>query len=158
GGGRLRPRYVDCPGGAMSVEEFAGGVSQYQYSSIMDYGATFNSDNQGLGLYDKAAMKFAYAGDGYVEVFTKAKQDPDSRKRLAAMQHFSANFGFPSPIAIDTSSKTGQSTFTAVGYTTYPDLFDGGARAMYEREDVPYAEVLKASQTSDALVDSKNRM
>lgn len=31
------------------------------YSSIMDYHALWNSDTNGLGLYDKAAVKFGYA-------------------------------------------------------------------------------------------------
>src|SRR5205814_7108001 len=76
--GRLHPRYVDCPGGAVSVEEAQGGIQEYQYSSVMDYGAEFNSDIMGLGHYDKAAMKFAYAGDGYVEVVTNAKNTQSS--------------------------------------------------------------------------------
>ena len=52
----MRPRYIDCPGGATSVDEVTGGVREFQYSSVMDYGAEFNSDLQGLGRYDKAAM------------------------------------------------------------------------------------------------------
>lgn len=35
-------------------------MSEYQYSSIMDYGSTFNSDLQGLGKYDEAAILFGY--------------------------------------------------------------------------------------------------
>ena len=69
GKGTMRPRYVDCPGGATSVDEVTGNVREFQYSSVMDYGAEFNSDLHGLGRYDKAAMKFSYAGDGFVEVF-----------------------------------------------------------------------------------------
>ncbi len=38
-----------------------------QYSSIMDYHQRFNSDFQGIGLYDKAAIKLGYAET--VEVF-----------------------------------------------------------------------------------------
>jgi len=37
------------------------------YASIMDYHANWNADFAGLGMYDKAAIKFAYAG--LVEVF-----------------------------------------------------------------------------------------
>jgi hypothetical protein len=36
--------------------------TEYQYSSIMDYGGRFNSDFHGLGKYDNAAIRFAYAG------------------------------------------------------------------------------------------------
>ncbi len=45
--GTMRPRYVDCPGGATSVDEVMGNVREYQYSSVMDYGAEFNSDLNG---------------------------------------------------------------------------------------------------------------
>ena len=48
--GTMRPRYVDCPGGASSVDEVTGNVREFQYSSVMDYGAEFNSDLHGLGL------------------------------------------------------------------------------------------------------------
>ena len=44
-----------------------GGITEYQYSSIMDYGAAFNSDVHGIGKYDEAAILFGYAGK--VEVF-----------------------------------------------------------------------------------------
>ncbi|GAB4303301.1 MAG: hypothetical protein Kow0090_18870 [Myxococcota bacterium] len=35
-------------------------LREYQYSSIMEYGAKFNSDIHGLGRYDIAAIKFGY--------------------------------------------------------------------------------------------------
>jgi hypothetical protein len=40
---------------------------EYQYSSIMDYGAGFTSDIHGLGAYDIAAIRFGYLG--HIEVF-----------------------------------------------------------------------------------------
>ncbi len=59
-----------------------GKMYQYQYSSIMDYGMRFNSDIQGLGKYDEAAILFAYTSGtydpavgveaGYVEVYENA--------------------------------------------------------------------------------------
>jgi hypothetical protein len=132
--GKMRPRYIDCPGGATSVDEFMGGVREYQYSSIMDYGAEFNSDLQGLGKYDKAAMKFSYAGDGYVEVFTDAKTDQTSRLRWAALHAFQNAFGFPSPIGLT-------STLESINYTTYPDLFNTGVAAITQRKDVPFSAI-----------------
>jgi hypothetical protein len=46
-----------------------GGGDKYMYSSIMDYDARFFADSlQGIGLYDKAAIKFAYGQ--LVEAFT----------------------------------------------------------------------------------------
>ncbi|MDA0713446.1 MAG: hypothetical protein O2897_05620, partial [bacterium] len=41
--------------------------SEIRYSSIMDYHQRFNSDFGGIGLYDKAAIKFGYGG--LIEVF-----------------------------------------------------------------------------------------
>jgi hypothetical protein len=35
-------------------------ISEYAYASVMDYGARFNSDIQGLGKYDTAAIRFGY--------------------------------------------------------------------------------------------------
>lgn len=51
---------------------------EYQYSSIMDYGARVNSQNRGTGKYDDAAILFAYGGGfepGWVEVFNELRGD-----------------------------------------------------------------------------------
>jgi len=45
----------------------AGKMNQFQYSSIMDYGGRFNSDIQGLGKYDIAAIVFGYSSGTYEE-------------------------------------------------------------------------------------------
>jgi hypothetical protein len=34
--------------------------AEYEYASVMDYGARFNTDIQGLGKYDLAAIRFGY--------------------------------------------------------------------------------------------------
>ena len=47
---------------------------EYRYSSIMDYGARFNSDIQGLGKYDYAAVKYGYTG--LVEQFDESVTVP----------------------------------------------------------------------------------
>lgn len=38
----------------------AHGMEEHMYSSVMDYGARFNSDVHGLGRYDHAAIRFGY--------------------------------------------------------------------------------------------------
>jgi len=51
---------------------------EYQYSSIMDYGARVNAQNRGTGKYDDAAILFAYSGGfepGWVEVFNEMRSD-----------------------------------------------------------------------------------
>jgi hypothetical protein len=47
---------------------------EYRYTSIMDYGARFNSDFHGLGKYDQAAIKFAYTG--LIEAFDESVEVP----------------------------------------------------------------------------------
>ncbi len=50
--------------------EFAAGIETYQTASIMEYGSVFGlNDQAGLGLYDYAALAYAY-GD-LVEVFNQ---------------------------------------------------------------------------------------
>lgn len=49
---------------------------EYEYSSIMDYGARVNAQNRGTGKYDDAAILFAYSGGyepGWVEVFNELR-------------------------------------------------------------------------------------
>ena len=45
-------------------------INEYRYTSIMDYGSRFNSDIQGLGKYDHAAIMFVYSGEMQVEEYT----------------------------------------------------------------------------------------
>ena len=47
---------------ALTDTQIEGRMREFQYSSIMDYGLAFNSDIQGLGRYDRAAMMFGYSG------------------------------------------------------------------------------------------------
>ncbi|MDH5672136.1 MAG: zinc-dependent metalloprotease [Myxococcales bacterium] len=53
--------------------QLEGRMREYQYSSIMDYGAKFNSDIHGLGRYDMAAVAAGY-GD-LIEVFDNSVTD-----------------------------------------------------------------------------------
>lgn len=149
--GTMRPRYVDCPGGATSVDEVTGHVREYQYSSIMDYGAEFNSDLQGLGRYDRAAMKFSYAGDGFVEVFPSAKLDNNSQLLWASLYVFQTAYGLPSPLNVGTAN------LVAIPYTTYPQLFSDGVKGLDNRVDVPYSDITPGGPGGYVLSDSKAR-
>jgi hypothetical protein len=51
------------------------GINQYRYTSIMDYHGTYYADWMGLGSYDKAAMRFLYAG--LVDRTTCTGADPE---------------------------------------------------------------------------------
>jgi hypothetical protein len=52
-------QYVPRP--FITDNEKAGKRTEYQYSTVMDYGAKINSDVQGLGKYDYAAIRYGYA-------------------------------------------------------------------------------------------------
>ena len=67
-------------GANQNQEQMDKGLYEYTYSSIMDYGARVNSQNKGLGKYDRAAILFSYSGGfepGYVEVFNELRNDYD---------------------------------------------------------------------------------
>ena len=49
------------------VDALENKITEYQYSTVMDYGGGFNSDIHGIGKYDEAALLMGYAGK--VEVF-----------------------------------------------------------------------------------------
>jgi len=160
----FRPRYKNCRGGATSVHEVMGiadnneqlrsGIREAQYSSIMDYGAEFNSDLLGLGKYDKAAMKFGYAGDGYVEVFTDADQSGSlsagPKLKWFYLQYFQGAFGYPSPLYQEGASDP----LLTLNYTEYPKLFKGATMkdkvaSMQKRKDVPFRDISAYSYDSD---------
>lgn len=127
------------PKGAIQPQETAQdehGLSSlsYTYSSIMDYGAAWNTDLAGLGKYDAAAIKYGYAN--YVEVFTESRQldspaDAVQVGRLASLQTFFDAYGFPS--ALDVNSRS----FGAVNYYSIPDMFLGDrADGLEKRKDI----------------------
>ena len=64
------PREQLVPRPWMTDLEKAGKRTEYQYTTIMDYGGRFNSDIQGLGKYDYAAIRFGYAQlvDTYADI------------------------------------------------------------------------------------------
>jgi hypothetical protein len=63
GNAALAPEWLQAP----SQTTLDQGLREYQYTSIMDYNASFNSDFQGLGKYDHACHMYQYANT--VEVF-----------------------------------------------------------------------------------------
>jgi hypothetical protein len=61
--------------------------TEYQYSTVMDYGGRFNSDIHGLGKYDYAAIRF-----GYGQLVDTYYNDQKVRDRVEAA---AATFGPP---------------------------------------------------------------
>ncbi len=73
----------------LNGEQIAGAMTNYEYSSIMDYSGKIYGDWAGIGKYDVAAIMFAYSGTsapggtgiatpGYVEVFNSARTESKS--------------------------------------------------------------------------------
>ena len=60
--------------------------TEYQYTTIMDYGGRFNSDFHGLGKYDLAAIRFGYAG--LVDTYT------DPSRVYDRVQTVAENYGY----------------------------------------------------------------
>lgn len=132
GDNKLHPRYVNKPGGALTQHEIDGSIRDTMYSSIMDYGSEFNTDLMGLGLYDKAFMKFSYGK--IVEVFTDAKADRTTQSKLSSLQQFQDALGFPSALGAAAG-------LSAIPYQSYPDLFKSGHAGIYKRANVGYGQL-----------------
>ena len=56
------PSLQFVPRPEMTFNEKAERRTEYQYSTVMDYGGRLNSDIHGLGKYDRAAIRFGYTG------------------------------------------------------------------------------------------------
>jgi hypothetical protein len=74
-------------------------ITDYQWASIMDYGAKFNSDFNGLGKWDVAAINYGYGK--LIQVFDELNPDPnvDPQSTLGLIQTF-RSFSWPTPITL----------------------------------------------------------
>jgi hypothetical protein len=74
---------------AACAEQQMRRMSEYQYSTIMDYGGRVNSDFSGLGRYDRAAIASGY-GD-LVEVFDREVMEGVQRASASLSQQMQNN-------------------------------------------------------------------
>ena len=124
------------------------GISEFQSSSIMDYGANFNSDIQGLGKYDIAALKFGYGQ--LVEVFTDVKNP----YLMGALQA-SVSYGSALPILTNCAGND----FIVSHYTKLPTLV-----SMESRANVPFSSLKReilaptCAYPDNVEVDAQKRM
>ncbi|MGE0790957.1 MAG: zinc-dependent metalloprotease [Sandaracinaceae bacterium] len=122
--GNMRPRLWD----PISEGEIDGRISEYAYSTVMDYGNNFLvTDANGIGHYDVAAIKLGY-GD-LVEVFDSVAQ-PDEMAWLGFIQ----SAGWPVPISLSAASGGAMSAYT---YTDFPGMA-GSRDALEQRSDVDF--------------------
>ena len=120
-----------------TVEQQKAGMREYQYSSVMDYFLKFNLPWHGVGLYDIAAIKYAYGQ--VMEVF---QSNP---KNLSKYQGY-MNVSPPplSPGAKEAVRNRGErlgKLLYVIHPTEIPNLF-GSIDAIYQRKNVPKSEVI----------------
>ncbi|MFH0903272.1 MAG: zinc-dependent metalloprotease, partial [Pseudomonadota bacterium] len=152
--GNMGPRHRDPE----SAAETDGRMREYMYSSIMDYHAARNSDWQGLGHWDKAAIKFGYGS--LVEVLTAVPPGQvipglQNFETLGWIAYFNSIHTYPAVSGIRYSN----GEWLQLHYTDYPAI----AGDLEARVDVPFARLQpvfppdagKATALSDGLVVSR---
>ena len=127
------------PGEAQTEEQAAGGMMEHAYSSIMDYHGRVNADFQGIGRYDRAALKYGYGG--LVEVFAHPPEDDVLAKLTVEAPE-------ESQAVWDGGSDRIERALSRVHYTALPALL-GGTEGLSARRDVPVAQLA----ADDSLVE-----
>jgi hypothetical protein len=145
--GSMAPRLWD----PMTAAESAGRIREYQYSTVMDYGNNFVvTDANGIGHYDRAAIKMGY-GD-LIEVFDGAAS-PGDAAWVAAIQ----SFGWP----VNIRAESFGGPVSAWEYTDWPGIV-GGIANLEHRADVPYTSLTSQSYLvtqgiTDPFADAQDR-
>lgn len=115
-------------------------LRQLQTSSVMDYGHKFNSEFEGVGLYDKAAVKF-----GYGQIVEAFRTSPNLQKYIQKGYLQSPETGAPSNHGLEfRSADQMEELFKRVHYTNIPNAFgstDGALDLMYDREDYRWEDL-----------------
>jgi hypothetical protein len=123
-------------------------IREFQYSSVMDYGAKFNDLWLGLGHYDFAAIKYGYGG--IVEVFANAPDLGEFEKYLADPRFEDQPDSMP-PVA--DSINWMETLFKRVHYTRIPTIF-GGPDKIYQRTNVLASDIIKGRCQTDGDCDA----
>jgi hypothetical protein len=112
----------------LTVTERDGKLRQFQYSSIMDYMGRFNTDIEGLGYYDHAAIAFGYG------LLLDTFETPPAEPMLAVVDAGTDATGQPlydRPFTLDEVLRHYRH------YTKIPGLV-GGTANLARRVPVPY--------------------
>jgi len=148
----------DAPGQNMGVADGKPGMREMQYSSIMDYHRKSNMPWQGLGHWDLAAIKYAYAGT--VEVF---KENPDLNRvadpatGAKYIDYMTADPSKEDPWNVPRIKERGEGLgklMRRIHHTEFPNLW-GDVAKMYEREDKPIAQVIGQPCETGGCPDGK---
>lgn len=158
----------------LNAEQIAGAMTNYEYSSIMDYSGKIFADWQGLGKYDVAALMFAYSGvsepggtgiatPGYVEVFNSARIESKAFTGTDSRQVTISGAAADLPLINATHLNPNVRNYTErYHYTNVPLHFgtgndvkaviDDGVLKLRDRRWVKYSEVKKDEDRVAALV------
>jgi hypothetical protein len=128
----------------MTQYQVENSMTEWQYSSIMDYGLKLNDLLHGIGLYDEAAIKFGYGG--IVQVFKQKPDVKDWMKYLADPQTDTDPTAKP-PVRPDADLL--EQLFKRVHYTQIPNVL-GSVEKIYEREEMLFKDLVGKACTGDA--------
>lgn len=125
----------------------ANGMRQLQSASVMDYSAKFNDRFEGVGYYDRAAVRFGYGG--MVEVFSNA---PNTAKFEPYMDDPTVDDPTNTATVHENGTTAIEKMFKRVHYTKIPELFPGDVSKLYERKFVKFSSITDG-KTADGLVE-----
>ncbi len=143
---------VSNPFGAETAAQRQGNMRMNMLASVMDYTGKFNSEFLGVGLYDKAAIKFGY-GD-LVEAFDKPPSldtSPDGTLPPLSQYLATPQDGDPGVVLVqDHGVQDANRINRRIHYSTLPTYY-GGVANLYARHDVAWHDIKGApcSQPSD---------
>ena len=127
---------------ATTQKQDDGRMQEFAYSSIMDYGMRFNSDIQGIGKYDHAAVLFGYTSGTHEEEVGPEPGLVHVWKRAGDAAAMLRPYEDPTSLAYDLLLE--QYHYTTVAQA-FPEL-----KALQERETVRYTQLLKQRDTDAA--------
>lgn len=124
-------------GAPMTEAQKNGKMTEFQYTTVMDYGARFNSDIHSLGKYDYAAIRFGYGN--LVESFPKGRLKDKLYNASPTLFGTGGFFTGYSAEILDNVNRNYRH------YTQIPGEFDGGIGAIKTsaREIRPFADVVE---------------
>jgi hypothetical protein len=131
----------------MTESERLNKMSEYQYSTVMDYGGRFNSDVQGLGKYDQAAINFGYGK--MVDVYA------DPSKMRARISKLALKYGLPESYFAYFLSTTGWRYAGTIFHPFYYLENYIGVDANKSRLTVPYERVKLEHSMQDNYRDGE---
>ncbi len=123
-------------------------LRQLQSSTVMDYGAKFNDRFEGVGYYDRAAIRFGYGG--IVDVFA---QDPNTSQYASYMDDTTADTTNlttvpEAPMYLERLFKS------RIHYSKIPNLF-GKTDALYDRTLSKWSDVQRNAGGQNVTVNGK---